>query len=205
MYTYTLAGDESGDVSMSFGRGASRYFVLAIIATAEPEKLRLALEDVRMKAKLPETYEFKFHSLTSSSLRRLVFSSLLSMDFSAWAVVTDKTLLSAPFQKMDRMEFYLHFVTELLAAIPASYLRQSTLILDEFGSVTRAKAGLNRLLTQQGLRSNFKRIVFSRSRSEPLIQIADIVAGAILRRDTQKNTDAYEFISGKLAGILEVP
>jgi hypothetical protein len=32
MFSLTFAGDESGDVSFSFGKGASTYFVVTIIA-----------------------------------------------------------------------------------------------------------------------------------------------------------------------------
>ncbi|MGC1378258.1 MAG: hypothetical protein WA821_18650 [Anaerolineales bacterium] len=36
MLTFTFAGDEAGDVSFNFGKGASRYFAMAVIATDEP-------------------------------------------------------------------------------------------------------------------------------------------------------------------------
>jgi hypothetical protein len=44
MPTFTLAGDESGDVSMSFAKGASRNFVIAMIATPYPDQLRSEFE-----------------------------------------------------------------------------------------------------------------------------------------------------------------
>jgi hypothetical protein len=62
MPTFTLAGDESGDVSVSFGKGASRNFVLTMIATQHPDVLRNDLKVVRKNANLPRNYEFKFHS-----------------------------------------------------------------------------------------------------------------------------------------------
>jgi hypothetical protein len=37
MLTLTFAGDESGDVSFAFDKGASRHFVVAAIATADPD------------------------------------------------------------------------------------------------------------------------------------------------------------------------
>ena len=99
MPTFTLAGDESGDVSMSFGKGASRNFVIDMIATSYPDQLRHELEVVRKAANLPRNYEFKFHSLTSFRLRQDVFTALRKMDFSVWAVIADKTLLPTRFQK----------------------------------------------------------------------------------------------------------
>jgi hypothetical protein len=124
MPTFTLAGDESGDVSMSFGKGASRNFVVKMIATQHPDQLRNELEVVRKNANLPRNYEFKFHSLTSARLRQDVFMALQQMDFSIWAVMADKTFLPDSFQKMPRTDFYLYFVAELLSAIPVSVLEK---------------------------------------------------------------------------------
>jgi hypothetical protein len=204
MPTFTLAGDESGDVSMSFGRGASRNFVLTMIATQHPDELRHDLEVVRKDANLARNYEFKFHSLTSSRLRQEVFMALRQMDFSIWAVIADKTSLPTSFQKMSRTDFYLYFVAELLSTIPAPILEKSTLILDEFGSPTSIRAGLKRMLLLRGVSASFKRLTISRSRSEPLIQIADLVAGSILRRDTHNESGAYDFIAGKIRHLSEI-
>jgi hypothetical protein len=40
----------------------------------------------------------------------------------------------------------------------------------------------------------FRRITVRRSESEPLIQAADLVAGAILRRDAKKDSEAYDYL-----------
>lgn len=47
MITLTFAGDESGDVSFAFDKGATRYFVVAVIATPNPDDLRQLLADLR--------------------------------------------------------------------------------------------------------------------------------------------------------------
>lgn len=204
MPTFTLAGDESGDVSMSFGKGASRNFVLTMIATQHPDQLRNELEVVRKNANLPRNYEFKFHSLTSARLRQDVFTALQQMDFSIWAVIADKTCLSTSFQEMSRIDFYLYFVAELLSDIPASVLEKSTLILDEFGSPTAIRTGLKKMLRLRGVTSGFKRLSIARSRSEPLIQIADLAAGSILRRDTYNESGTYDLIAGKIRHLSEI-
>ena len=118
MPTYTLASDESGDVSMSFGRGASRYFVMAMVNTANPNELRNLMHDWRKEAHLPANYEFKYHSVSSARLRQLVFSALQRADFSIWAILVDKTRLPLAFHEMRRMDFYIYFASELLSTIP---------------------------------------------------------------------------------------
>ena len=74
MITITFAGDESGDVSFNFGKGASRYFVQAVISTNQPQLLRDELDNVRQNLGLPANYEFGFNAMgTSSTLRQKVF------------------------------------------------------------------------------------------------------------------------------------
>lgn len=203
MLTLTFAGDESGDVSFAFDKGASRYFVVAAIATADPDALRQLLADVRQRSGLPAEYEFSFNALSSAPLRARVFAALAQADFEGWAVIVDKTTLPDPFRVMRRLDFYLYFVTELIRLIPAAKREGATLILDEFGSVLTQRAELRRFLAAREIPRGFKRIVIRRSQSEPLIQVADLVAGAILRRDTKGQAGAYDDVEKKLRQVLE--
>ena len=61
MPTFMLPGDESGDVGMSFGEGASRNFVLTMMAIQPTDELRNGIEVVRKNTNLPRNYQFKFH------------------------------------------------------------------------------------------------------------------------------------------------
>lgn len=204
MVTFTLAGDESGDVSFNFGKGASRYFVLAAIGTAEPETLRKNLADFRQRLSLPTHYEFGFNAMASShKLRQRVFDNLAQMEFDAWAVIADKTILPDTFRIMRRLDFYLFFVTEMVQLIPPSQSEGATLILDEFGAASKIPAELRRFMKARGLPRRFGRILAKRSASESLIQIADLVAGAILRRDAKGEAEAYDAIESKLRKVLE--
>ncbi len=117
-------------------KGASRYFVFAIIATAYPDALRQLLATLRQQANLPAHYG-------------------------------------------------------------------ATLILDEFGSPARVRNELRRVMAIRGIPRQFKRVQVKRSKSEPLIQIADLVAGAILRRDSKGDVDAYDYIADNMQQVLE--
>jgi hypothetical protein len=203
MLTLTFAGDESGDVSFAFDKGASRYFVVAVIATSEPEALRQILADLRQRSGLPGDYEFSFHSLSSAPLRQRTFEALEGADFEGWAVVVDKTTLPDPFRVMSRLDFYLYFVAELIRVIPADRRDGATLILDEFGSAAQVRADLRHILKVRSIPRQFKRIMVRRSRSEPLIQVADLVAGAVLRRDARGDASAYDHVEGKLKRVLQ--
>src|SRR5690349_2159900 len=139
MLTFTFAGDESGDVSFNFTKGASRYFVVTVIATQFPDELRKLLDKVRQDSKLPMRYEFGYHKLSSEQLRKRVFSVLSSAEFDVWAILVDKAVLPEAFKAMSGLDFYLYFVSELICQIPANIRNGGTLILDEFGYPDQTK------------------------------------------------------------------
>ena len=198
MITCTIAGDEAGDVSLNFGKGASRYFVPVFIVTQSPDPLRQALADARQTLGLHETHEFKFHKMASATIRNEVFSTLARADFEAWALVVDKTRLPKIFETVDNLEIYMHFVTELLGLIPAEVQQDATLILDEFGSTPDLRTELRRTMVKRHMPRLFKRVIVRSSDREALIQVADLVAGSIMRRDTQRDADAFDMIAKKV-------
>lgn len=204
MLTLTFAGDESGDVSFNFGKGASRYFVIALIATEKPQELREMLDEVRGEFNLPAGYEFGFNSMGgAAALRQKVFQRLGKADFSAWAIIVDKTTLPKIYADIPRLNFYLFFATELLQVIPEEMREGATLILDEFSGETNLPLEFRRYMKKRNIPRHFNRVLTKRSKSEPLIQIADLVAGSVFRRDARGESDAYEKIQGKFVELIE--
>ncbi|MCW1970096.1 MAG: DUF3800 domain-containing protein [Anaerolineae bacterium] len=203
MLTFTFAGDEAGDPSFSFGKGATRYFVIAVIGLDQPDQLREKLNNLRIHLNLSAGFEFKFNSLSSAQLRNQVFDMLAQSDFEAWAVIVDKTLLPDTFRVMKPLEFYLYFVTEAIKLIPQKKREGATIILDEFGKADQISLEFRRFLTARSIPRLFRKIVAKRSKSESLIQIADLIAGSILRRDAKSDDDTYSKIEGKLRQIVQ--
>jgi hypothetical protein len=201
--TFTFAGDEAGDASWNFGKGASRYFVVAVIATQDADGLRSVLVNLRKRENFADSFEFHFNALASEKLRQKTLAALREAEFLAWAMIVDKTTVPLPLRAISGMDFYLYFVTELIDRIPIEMRNKGTLILDEFGSANVALVKLKRMLKVRGIRHEFSRIFFRRSRSEDLIQVADLVAGAILRRDAKRDSQAFEYIEGKLRAVFE--
>lgn len=198
MITLTFAGDEAGDVSLSFNKGASRYFVPAFISTQFPDDLRQTLSNLRQTLDLRETHEFKFHKMASAEVRNQVFSALAHAKFDAWALIVDKTRLPKIFETTESIEIYTHFITELLSIIPADFQKDATLILDEFGSTPDLRTELRRAMLKRHMPRLFKRVIVRSSHRESLIQVADLVAGAVMRRDSQNDSEAFDMISGKI-------
>lgn len=202
MFSVTFAGDESGDVSFSFNKGASTHFIVALIA-AHAATIQNNLAELRLRTGLPAAYEFSFHGLTSTTLRQRSFAALAEIEFEAWAVAVNKRQLSDAFRVMRPTEFYLYFVSEAIRLIPSEQREGATLLLDEFGSPKQMPSELRRVLKTRAIPRHFKQIAAKRSKSEPLIQVADLVAGALLRHFAQQDSAAYRAIPGKLQKLVE--
>ena len=86
MITFTFTADESGDPSLNFRKGASRYFVISVVGTQFPDSLRDYLGNIRKNLRLANHYEFGFHKLASVKLREKIFTALSGADFEAWAL-----------------------------------------------------------------------------------------------------------------------
>ena len=203
MTTFTLAGDEAGDASLNFEKGESRYFVVALVGTQDADGLRSVLENLRKREHYAKGFEFHFNALTTKKLREKTLSALQAANFKAWALIVDKTTIPEPLRILDGMDFYLYLVTELIDRIPMKVREKGTLILDEVGSANVALVKLKRMLKVRGIQHGFSRVFFRRSRSEDLIQVADLVAGAILRRDTKNDSEAIDYIKDKLVEVFE--
>jgi len=201
MLTFTFAGDESGDASLNFKKGASRYLVITLVATRDADALRAVLVNLRKQEKLPEDFEFRFNDLASSKILNKTMTALHKADFLAWALVVDKTTLPKIAQYVFDTGLFFYFLVDLVNRIPLEYRRKGTLILDEVGSANAALVKLKRTFKTFGIRHEFSRIMFRRSRSEDLIQVADLMAGAILRRDARKDSEMFELISDKMQDI----
>ncbi len=198
-----FAGDEAGDTSFRFDRGATRYFVIAIIGTSQPDTLRETLRQLRRQYNLPSQYEFSFHSTTSTRLRMALWETLPQLDFRIWAVIIDKKQLPDAFLAMQSRTLYVFFITEAIRLISEPEREGNILLLDEFDRSGKTLAEMKRTLKLRHIRRGFKKIRTCRSYSEDLVQIADWTAGTMLRRYTRRDNRGYQILEPKIQALLE--
>lgn len=197
-----FAGDEAGDLSFAFDKGASVHFVLAFVSSDQPDLLRQALAMVRSKRGLPEDYEFKFHKLTAAALRRATLDALHAASFDIWALEVDKRALPTYWKGLTSHDLYAMLATELILAIPLAHREDSTLMLDEFDPGGKSLLALKRILKRRNERRGFRKMLNVRSRSEPLVQVADLIAGSILRSVIKDDPDSHLFFQHHVRLLL---
>jgi len=97
----------------------------------------------------------------------------------------------------NRITFLQGLAHPLLLRLIPDELEQSTVILDEFGNKDTTIMALRQHLKRAyggHIRPFVRRLTARRSRSEPALQAADMVAGAVFRYVTQGDARFYEII-----------
>jgi len=194
------AADEAGQTGFKFDHGSTRLFAISIVLTNEPQPIRDDLDHLRRQLGLSGATEFKFHS--TPHLSRLAFlERAATWPFAARMLYVDKRFLPVDFHRLKSWEFYAWLVAELLDRLPVGDLGRTTLILDEFGASRLTLHAIREHLRRRGLwggsASLLKRIAFRRSQSEAVIQVADMLGGAIYRWLTEGDETYYRLVKSK--------
>jgi hypothetical protein len=189
-------GDESGETGFKFGQVSSYFFIVALVSVDEPQPIRERIEQLKRELGVSARYEFKFNK-TSRRFRQAFFAALQSADFRARVLVVDKRKLSRQWQAVDKMSFYVYFVGESLLLVSPYTWEDTYLILDRFGQHRETTKQLRQYIKGHGL-TTLKRIVAKRSEGEPLIQLADMIAGAAFRKHSIGDSTYLDWIADKV-------
>ncbi|MBI4674211.1 MAG: DUF3800 domain-containing protein [Chloroflexi bacterium] len=192
-----FAGDESGNLGFEFAAGGTRYYVVSLARFPDPDEARGKIEKFKVERHFGRG-EFSFHELIAQQWRGQVFDFVSTLDFVGWVTVIDKRKLSEFYQLLDSRSLYVLFLTEAVTRIPAEKRNESILVLDEIDQSGEILHEVRRGLQVRGVRGSFKKIVAKRSSSEPLIQVADLIAGAVHRWKRYGETTLLEGLAHKL-------
>jgi hypothetical protein len=196
--------DESGDPGFKLDSGSSPVFVVAMVIFADSNASRATEQAIRdAKARLRVAKEFKFNT-TSRPVRDGFFRAVAGSPFRVRAIVVNKAMIRSANLRSNKERFYGFFVRQMMAH-DGGRLRQADVRIDgsgdrafkrEFASYLRRQLGADRL----------KSCSFSDSRRDPLIQLADMAAGAVARsyRTDRPDKDTWRnMLAGKIDDVWE--
>ncbi len=186
--------DESGDTGFKFGKGSSRYFTVAAVrfwnheAAIECDQAIGALRD-----KLGHKGEFHFQSL-NHAFRVALLNEVCNFEFDYSAFILNKKELWSS-RWRDTTYFYTRvarWVIENILSFPGS-LRDAIITFDRRGEArfrgALERSILDRMAQYKGA-TCVKKIKSARSDSNNLIQLADVVCGAVARSVNQNRGKA---------------
>ncbi len=203
--------DESGDAGSNVRKGASPHFVLVLVETTEPDQLRDALEQLRVRLNLPREFEFHYSETHMPWARAGFFALLSSLEMRVRAAVLDKSKLPKEAARWRKLEMYEYVLSELVKRSRPAELRDAILIVDgERASGNEPfLRGLRQAMSALGEKQHrgriFKAIVLKQAKREDGLQYADMIAGAIAEGVKHGESPYDMAIAEKLAILLQLP
>ena len=197
--------DESGDPGFKLGKGSTRHFVAAMVLFKSFDRAEACSKAIReLRPALGISGEFKFNK-TSERVKDAFFEAMKPHDFEVWALVVDKTRIHSENLKRNDERFYNYFVKSLLGCgVP---LLGAKVKIDGSGD-REFKQHLQHYLKRSTKDGAIASVKFADSGKDDLIQLADMVVGAIARsyradEERNKATRWRSMIAGKLKNCWE--
>lgn len=182
--------DESGDPGFRVGEGATPLFVAAMVVFDSGEAARQTETAIQgLRRGLRSAGEFKFNK-TRDELKDRFFEAVRGCPFRVRAIVVEKARIYSPHLKVDKEGFYRFFVRQMMSH-DAGALSDARIVID--GSGDREFRRLLETYLRRQLGGRLREVRFSNSRSDVLVQLADMCVGAIARsfRRDRANADRW--------------
>lgn len=190
--------DDSGDPSFKIDKGASKNFVICCVIfddELEAEKTAVAVKDLRRKLKFSDRVEFKFNG--SNFQTRIAFLKEVGKhDFRVRALVVDKSKIKSGQLKNDKQSFYSYFIKTVLQYNKGT-IKNAKIRIDGSGDRIFRKKFLTYLRKQLNSRQQkvISNITLVDSKTNVLIQLADMIAGTVRRYKEGEKEDSLKYWS----------
>ena len=182
--------DESGDPGLKIGSGSTDYFIVTLVAFEENDealKTDQRIELLKHELGFPPHFEFHFTSL-KGSCREAFLSAVASYGFFYFSIVINKRKLTGEGFKFK--ESFYKYACSLVFENAKPYLNNATVVIDGSGSREfRRQLGSYLRRRINDTKSNARiigKIKIQDSNRNNLLQLADMICGAVARSYTQK-------------------
>lgn len=188
--------DDSGDAGFKLGKGSSEFFVISAVIfddNLEVEKTAVAIKQFRRELGFSDRVEFKFNG-SRREIRKKFLDTVNKFDFRIRSLVIDKKIIRSAELKNNKYSFYGYAIKTLLKYSNNSIL-EASIKIDGSGDRAFRKTFLTYL--RKELNSAHVKIVKNcklvDSRSNMLVQLADMVAGSVRRSYDESKKDHQEY------------
>ncbi|KKS32054.1 MAG: hypothetical protein UU93_C0011G0015 [Candidatus Amesbacteria bacterium GW2011_GWA2_42_12] len=184
--------DDSGDPGFKIDKGSSLVFVIACVVfddELEAEKTAVVIKELRRKLKFPDSVEFKFNN-SRKEVKELFLNTVNTYKFKIRCLVVKKNLIHSKKLQSSKNSFYSYAVKLLLEHSGGSII-DAKIRIDGSGDRVFRKSFTTYL--RKELNSKQEKIMrdckLVDSKSNVLIQLADMIAGSIRRSYDEGKSD----------------
>jgi hypothetical protein len=183
--------DESGDPGFKIASGSSEYFVVTLLAFTDINHAEAAdrrISRLRQELRLADSFEFHFNKLNRRN-RETFLRELSAHKFFYLSVVINKRKLVGP--GFRHKESFYKYTCSLVFKNARRYLKNATVIIDGSGSREFRKQLSSylrkRINDQTSARCYIRKIKVEDSKKNNLLQLADVICGAVARSYGKKD------------------
>lgn len=189
--------DESGDCGLKFDKGSSEYFACTAVVFSDEFSMDAcdrSIDELRRELKKPSHFEFHF-SHASDKIRRKFLERVSHDNFRYAAFVVNKRKLYGERFKNPR-QFY-GFSVGLVCEHVKPLLEDAKIILDKNGDRTfrqQLAKSLKTQMTDKDGTCRVKKVAMETSHSNNLLQLADMICGAVMRSHTISDSSFRDLV-----------
>ena len=206
--------DESGDKSIHYEKsGVTTYFVVSAIIVDENSVVNVRDEFQRIASKHTQAPEIKSNARAFQKIEKRIelLEEIANLDFRIYSIIVDKRKIFEDSGLQFRNSFY-KYVNGLLDRELYDYYPYLELISDQHGTENFMEGFISYVEQNHKQTELFKGPTFSfnDSKNEPLIQLADFIAGSIARcyepdKVDPRNKEILEILDKKILHLREWP
>lgn len=187
--------DESGYTGLNIQKGATKNFIIIMVVFEENDEAlscdqRISL--LRKELHVRDNFEFHFYK-NSDRVRDIFFHAVLPYQFFYYGIVINKLKLFG--EGFKNKESFYKYACGLLFENAKEKLEGATVIIDESGRKL-FKYQLSQYLKSKVNNNNkncIKKVKMQDSKGNNLLQLVDMVAGAVNRSLNEKKENRNNF------------
>jgi hypothetical protein len=191
--------DDSGDPGFKLKKGSSAVFVIVMVIFKDnlvAEETALCIKKLKRELGFRDEYEFKFNKC-SRDLRMKFLQSIRKYNFDIRAIVVIKEKIFSPTLRGSKDKFYNFIIRNLLSHYEDKFFDKATVKIDGRASKILRKDFdhyLRKMVNSPG-KNRIGRIKHVNSKSDMLIQFADMAAGSIHRSYNVQKVDHADYLA----------
>ncbi|MBS0181402.1 MAG: DUF3800 domain-containing protein [Nitrospira sp.] len=203
--------DDSGDPGFKIGKGSTRCFCIALVIFDDPleaERCAVAIKEVRRALGYSDAAEFRFNK-TSRDARLAFLARVAKYKFRIRAIIMDKTRIYSDELRHSKESFY-RYAIKMVLQYSFGKIQNARLKIDGHGDREfrrELQTYLRReLYPRPGQPKILDHLRIVDSSNNVLIQLADMVAGALRRRAEGEKEDAglyCQFIEKRIEDVWD--
>lgn len=192
-----IAVDDAGDPEVKLDKGSSRYFLIAAICfndDLDAEEVSLRIRRLRRDLGWKPSHEFKFRK-TSPEIRKTFLNAVRNYPFDVSLMILDKHQIDSSLFRNNASKLYNAAILGAIKGFDTEIKNVHIYIDGESGQNYRKK--VKTFFRNELPKGSIKELTYRDSKNDNLIQLADMVVGAVRRSVEKDKNNSYRQIIKK--------